>query len=111
VVVSGNGREALEALEKESFDMVLMDLQMPEMDGFEATTAIRKREGDGGARLPIVALTAHAMKGHREKCPAGGMDGYLTKPIRPQELDQLLETYLARRAESPESRESALSKK
>ena len=107
MVVSGNGREALEALEKESFDTVLMDLQMPEMDGFEATTAIRTREGDGRARLPIVALTAHAMKGHREKCLAGGMDGYLTKPIRPQELDQLLETYLARRAESPESRESA----
>jgi CheY-like chemotaxis protein len=63
VVVSGNGREALEALEKESFDLVLMDLQMPEMDGFEATTAIRKKEGDGGIHLPIVALTAHAMKG------------------------------------------------
>jgi two-component system sensor histidine kinase/response regulator len=111
VLVSGNEREALEALEKESFDMALMDLQMPEMDGFEATTAIRKRDGDGGVRLPIVALTAHAMNGDREKCLAGGMDGYLTKPIRPQELDQLLETYLARRAESPESRESALSKK
>jgi len=111
VVVAGNGREALDALEKESFDLVFMDVQMPVMDGFEATAAIRKKEGAGGIRLPIVALTAHAMKGDREKCFAGGMDGYLTKPIRPQELDELLQSYLARRAETPEARESILSKK
>src|SRR6267378_531265 len=111
VVVAGNGREALVALEKESFDLVLMDVQMPVMDGFEATAAIRKREGGKGIRVPVVALTAHAMKGDREKCLAGGMDGYLTKPIRPQQLDELLEKYLARRAETAEAQESTLSKK
>jgi len=97
VVVAGNGREALKAFENEDFDLLLMDLQMPEMDGFEATVAIRKKEKDRGNHLPIVALTAHAMKGDREKCLAGGMDGYLTKPIRPQELDELLEIYVAPR--------------
>src|ERR1700674_3999039 len=111
VVVVGNGLEALEALEKESFDLVLMDVQMPVMDGFETTAAIRKKEGGSGIRVPIVALTAHAMKGDREKCLAGGMDRYLTKPIRPQELDELLENYLVRRAETTEAQESTLSKK
>src|SRR5882762_4017859 len=111
VVVAGNGREALVALKKESFDLVLMDVQMPVMDGFEATAAIRKREGGKGIRVPVVALTAHAMKGDREKCLAGGMDGYLTKPIRPQQLDELLEKYLARRAETAEAQESTVSKK
>ena len=111
VVVAGNGLEALEALEKESFDLVLMDVQMPVMDGFEATAAIRKKEGSSGIRVPIVALTAHAMKGDREKCLAGGMDRYLTKPIRPQELDELLENYLVRRVETTEAQESTLSKK
>jgi signal transduction histidine kinase/CheY-like chemotaxis protein len=111
VVVAGNGRGALEALEKEYFDLVFMDVQMPVMDGFEATAAIRKKEGDSGIHLPVVALTAHAMKGDREKCLAGGMDGYLTKPIQPQELDELLQSYIARRAEAPEGRESILSKK
>ncbi|HKN76292.1 MAG TPA: response regulator [Candidatus Acidoferrum sp.] len=100
VVVAGTGLEALQALEKESFDLVLMDVQMPEMDGLEASAVIRQKEKGTGLRQPIVALTAHAMKGDREKCMAGGMDGYLTKPIRPQELDQLLEIYVARRMES-----------
>jgi PAS domain S-box-containing protein len=101
VVLAGNGREALEALTKGSFDLVLMDIQMPEMDGFEATAAIREKEKGVSARLPVIALTAHAMKGDREKCLAGGMDGYLTKPIRPRELDDVLESLLARRAEQP----------
>lgn len=108
VVVAATGLEALKALEKESFDLVLMDVQMPEMDGLEATTAIRKKEKGTGMRQPIVALTAHAMKGDREKCLAGGMDGYLTKPIRPQELDQLLELYAAKRVEAPNSAEHAV---
>jgi two-component system, sensor histidine kinase and response regulator len=75
-----------------------MDLQMPEMDGYEATAAIRDRERSTGSHLPIVALTAHAMTEDRDRCLAAGMDAYLTKPIKPRELDDLLETYLARRA-------------
>src|SRR6266446_1473136 len=110
VVVAGNGREALKAFEKEDFDLLLMDLQMPEMDGFEATVAIRKKEKDRGNHLPIVALTAHAMKGDREKCLAGGMDGYHTKPIRPQELDELLEIYVAPRKGAANEAEGILSK-
>jgi signal transduction histidine kinase/CheY-like chemotaxis protein len=97
VVVVANGRQALAALEKEKFDLVLMDMQMPEMDGFEATLAIREKEKGGGMRQPVVALTAHAMKGDRERCLAAGMDGYLSKPIRPQELDEILEGYAASR--------------
>ena len=110
MVVAGNGREALKAFENEDFDLLLMDLQMPEMDGFEATVAIRKKEKDRGNHLPIVALTAHAMKGDREKCLAGGMDGYLTKPIRPQELDELLEIYVAPRKGAANEAEGILSK-
>jgi signal transduction histidine kinase/CheY-like chemotaxis protein len=111
VVVAADGREALAAIEKEGFDLVLMDLQMPEMDGFEATVAIREKEKAGGARLPIVALTAHAMKGDREKCLAAGMDGYLTKPIRTVELDEVLKKYLARRSEPVTPPENILRKK
>jgi two-component system, sensor histidine kinase and response regulator len=98
VVVAGNGAEALEAMEKHVFDLVLMDVQMPEMDGLEATAAIRGKEKVSGKHQPIIALTAHAMKGDREKCIAGGMDGYLTKPIRPQELDDVLDDFIERRA-------------
>jgi len=98
VVVAGNGREALDALEKEKFDVVFMDVQMPEMDGLEATAAIREKEKSSGLHQPIIALTAHAMKGDREKCLAAGMDGYLTKPIRPQDLEAILDEYAARRA-------------
>src|SRR5580700_231130 len=108
VVVASTGLEVLRALEKESFDLVLMDLQMPEMDGFEATTGIREKEKGTGAHQAIVALTAHAMKGDREKCLAAGMDGYLTKPIRPQELDQLLEVYVSRRMEARNVTEPAM---
>jgi CheY-like chemotaxis protein len=97
VAVTANGREALDALEKSAYDLVLMDMQMPEMDGFEATAAIRERERFKGDHIPIIALTAHAMKGDRERCLAAGMDGYLSKPIRPQELDELLQKYVVRR--------------
>jgi signal transduction histidine kinase/DNA-binding response OmpR family regulator len=96
VLVGANGLEALAALKKEKFDLVLMDVQMPEMDGMEATEAIREEEKTSGEHQPIIALTAHAMKGDREKCLAAGMDGYLTKPIRTQELDEILEQYSAR---------------
>jgi two-component system sensor histidine kinase/response regulator len=97
VAMSCNGREALEALAADTFDLILMDVQMPEMDGFEATAAIRKNEVGKGTRIPIVALTAHAMKGDRERCLAAGMDEYLAKPIRPEELDELLEHFINRR--------------
>ncbi len=86
VTVAGNGRETLEALERERFDLILMDVQMPEMDGFEATAAIRARELSTGGHIPIVAITAHAMKGDRERCLAAGMDDYASKPIRAEEL-------------------------
>jgi CheY-like chemotaxis protein len=81
-----NGREAVDALEQESIDVVLMDLQMPEMDGFEATAAIRARERSTGERVPIVALTAHAMEGDRQRCLDADMDGYVSKPIDPANL-------------------------
>ena len=91
VVLAPNGRAALDALEGQAVDLVLMDVQMPEMDGFTATAAIREREAaSGGARLPIVALTAHAMKGDREKCLAAGMDDYLAKPVTPEALADVL---------------------
>jgi PAS domain S-box-containing protein len=94
VVVAANGREALAALEKRSYDLVLMDIQMPEMNGMEATARIREKEKLSGGHQPIVALTAHAMKGDQELCLTGGMDGYLAKPIRAQELDQILAQYV-----------------
>jgi signal transduction histidine kinase/CheY-like chemotaxis protein len=91
VVVASNGREALEALDKERVDLVLMDVQMPEMDGFEATELIRDREKGNGGHIPIVAMTAHAMKGDREKCLAAGMDDYMSKPIRAEDLFSVIE--------------------
>ena len=100
VQVAVNGREAVRALDKDRFDLVLMDVQMPEMDGMEATAAIRQKEKGSGLHTPIIALTANAMKGDREKYLASGMDGYLAKPIRPLELDDLLESQIARRMES-----------
>jgi PAS domain S-box-containing protein len=111
VAVAGTGLEALLALEKDSYDLVLMDVQMPEMDGLEATAAIRQKEKGTALHQAVVALTAHAMKGDREKCLAVGMDGYLTKPIRPQELDQLLEIYVARRMETPSVAETVAPRK
>jgi two-component system sensor histidine kinase/response regulator len=86
-----NGHEALAALEDETFDVVLMDVQMPEMGGMEATAAIREKEKLTGEHLPIIALTAHAMKGDRERCLAAGMDDYVTKPINTQRLFQAIE--------------------
>jgi PAS domain S-box-containing protein len=91
VVVTSNGREALAALDKEKFDLVLMDIQMPEMDGLEATRAIRAREKDTGSHLRIIAMTAHAMEGDREQCVAAGMDGYISKPIKARELYGVLD--------------------
>jgi two-component system sensor histidine kinase/response regulator len=98
VVVAGDGREALALLGVEPpagpppFDLVLMDVQMPEMGGFEATARLRAREKASGGRLPVLALTAHAMKGDQERCLAAGMDGYVAKPVRPAELWQAIES-------------------
>jgi signal transduction histidine kinase/DNA-binding response OmpR family regulator len=102
VVLAADGRQAIEALNQGSFDLVFMDVQMPEMDGLEATGIVRKNEEKTGKHQPIIALTAHAMTGDRDRCLAAGVDGYLTKPIRPQELDQILESYVNRRISLPE---------
>jgi CheY-like chemotaxis protein len=123
VEVAGTGREAVEAFERFSYAAILMDCQMPEMDGFEATTEIRRREAQRRARsgpsfvrqdalpassqivgnreretlhIPIIALTANALQGDRERCLEAGMDDYLTKPIRPAELKATLERWLSR---------------
>jgi PAS domain S-box-containing protein len=91
VTIATNGREALAALERDRFDLALMDVQMPEIDGFEATAAIRGGEQVGGRHLPILAMTAHAMKGDRERCLEAGMDGYIAKPIQAAELFAVIE--------------------
>ena len=91
VQIANNGREALEMLERQTFDVVLMDLEMPEMDGLSATAEIRRRELNAEGRVPIIAMTAHAVSSMREQCFKLGMDGYLTKPIQPQELFEALE--------------------
>ena len=90
VQVVNDGKEAIGRAQAEDFDLIFMDVQMPEMDGFEATTAIRAAEAGTGKHVPIVAMTAHAMKGDREKCLSVGMDGYLSKPIRIAELKQAI---------------------
>jgi CheY-like chemotaxis protein len=94
VTVTSNGHQALAALDEENYDVVLMDVQMPEMDGFEATSAIRVKESRTGAHIPIIAMTAHAMTGDRERCLAAGMDGYVSKPIHAKELFEAIETLL-----------------
>jgi CheY-like chemotaxis protein len=93
VTLAATGREALEVLEKERYDLVFMDMQMPEMGGLEATATIRERENGHDIHLPVIALTAHAMKADRERCLAAGMDDYLSKPIGVQELDDVLRRY------------------
>jgi PAS domain S-box-containing protein len=94
VTVAGDGREGLAALDKTAFDMALMDVQMPVMGGFEATAAIREKEKSTGGHIPIVAMTAHAMKGDRERCTQAGMDGYVSKPVKAQELLRAVEAAL-----------------
>src|SRR6185503_21222373 len=91
VTIAANGREAVAAIERAPFDVVLMDVQMPEMGGFDATAAIRALEHGGESHVPIVAMTAHAMKGDRERCLDAGMDEYLTKPLDPRQLCALVE--------------------
>ncbi|HTZ75886.1 MAG TPA: response regulator [Candidatus Aquilonibacter sp.] len=109
VTTAENGRAALTAIEKEKFDAVLMDVQMPEMDGFEATAAIRQSESSGGRHLPIIAMTAHALKSDEERCIASGMDAYISKPIRTSELFAVIDRVLANQpASAPDIRTSSL---
>jgi len=95
VVVAGNGRVALEALEKQTFDVVLMDVQMPEMDGLQATAAIREGELKSEKHIPIIAMTAHAMAGDKERCLEAGMDGYVSKPLRAEDIFLAIEEALS----------------
>jgi two-component system, sensor histidine kinase and response regulator len=111
VKVTSNGREALNALECATYDLVLMDVQMPEMGGIEATLALREREKITGSHQPVVALTALVIKGDKERCLAAGMDGYLSKPIRQHELDEILESYAIKsRSEMPDKKNSRTDK-
>lgn len=99
VIIADNGREALQKLKEESFDLMLMDAQMPEMDGYETTTRIRDMEKETGKHLPIVAITAHALKGDREKCLEAGMDEYLQKPIDAVQLHEVIERLVRKNRE------------
>jgi CheY-like chemotaxis protein len=90
VVVARDGRQAVESFARERFDLVLMDVQMPEMDGLEAARVIRERELASGTHTPILALTARALKEDRERCLSAGMDGYLSKPVRVAELEEAI---------------------
>lgn len=104
VSVACDGRAALTALEKEGFDLILMDVQMPEMDGFEATAAIREKEKSTGGHIPIIAMTAHALKGDHERCLSAGMDGYVSKPIRTTELFAAIESVIGKVSEGETDR-------
>jgi CheY-like chemotaxis protein len=109
VVVAATGREVLAKLEEQSFDLVLMDVQMPGMDGFAATAAIREKEQPGQLHLPIIAMTAHAMNRDRQLCMEAGMDDYIAKPIDIKQLKQAMrQVTLARTRPDRESREFSL---
>jgi CheY-like chemotaxis protein len=95
VSIANNGQVAVDLWQEQAFDLILMDLQMPVLDGISATRIIRQREQQRGGHIPIIAMTAHAIKGDRERCLAAGMDGYLSKPVRRQELAQAIEPLLA----------------
>ncbi len=107
-VLAQNGKEALASTQKEKFDLVFMDVQMPEMDGLAATAAIRESEKKSGTHLPIFAMTAHAMKGDRERCLQSGMDGYIAKPVRFSDIEQTL-AGLVRTAVTPAKASEQLS--
>lgn len=103
VTVAEDGKVALRELNKEMFDVVLMDVQMPNMGGFEATAVIRNREKATGAHVPIIAMTAHALKGDEERCIAAGMDAYISKPIRTSELFATIAKFVRRNEETTEA--------
>jgi len=104
-IVANNGKEAIEAWASQDIDVVLMDVQMPEMDGFEATHLIRAKEHQTGSHVPIIALTAHAMKGDRERCLEAGMDDYVSKPIHANELFSTIEAVLNSSVEAQSCRQ------
>lgn len=106
VTMLDNGREVLDAVQRQTFDLLLLDIQMPELDGWEVTRLIRAAEAEQNrTRLPIIAMTAHAMPGDRERCLAVGMDGYLAKPIDVAQLDELLMDQLRRKEAREDNRE------
>ena len=94
VQVAENGVQAMNMLKDNAFDLILMDIQMPELDGYETTRTIRLQETNSNRHLPIIAMTAYAVKGDREKCLAAGIDGYISKPIHPDKLRYEIETVL-----------------
>jgi CheY-like chemotaxis protein len=98
VVITENGQEAIVAFARTPFDLILMDVQMPKMDGFEATRVIRQQEAGTGKRVPIIAMTAHAMTGDRERCLQAGMDAYISKPLNAHELLDTVESLVADRS-------------
>ncbi len=95
VVVASNGRKALAAWESQELDLILMDVPMPEIDGFKAATAIRAKESQTGKHIPIIALTTHALTGDRDRCLGSGMDEYITKPLRARQLFETVERAIA----------------
>ncbi len=107
-IVAENGKQAIAALEKHKFDLVVMDVQMPEMGGIEATEEIRRKEKSNGGHVPIFAMTAHAMPGDRERCLAAGMDGYIPKPIDPKSFAQIIESGVSPSATAPGHNEKPL---
>jgi CheY-like chemotaxis protein/HPt (histidine-containing phosphotransfer) domain-containing protein len=104
VIVASNGKQAVGEVEKGQFDLILMDVQMPQLNGFEATAAIRAKEAGSPKRIPIIAMTAHAMKGDREKCLAAGMDGYVSKPVQAVELYEAIGSLLPAEPMTDDSR-------
>jgi len=110
VDVVANGREAVEAFQNSSYDLVFMDVQMPELDGFEATRVIREKEKGSERHIPIIAMTAHAMKGDRERCLEAGMDDYIPKPIQPKDMFEVIDKWANSKDEALIDLEEALSR-
>jgi CheY-like chemotaxis protein len=107
VVIANNGLEAVELYSKNEFDLVLTDIQMPEMDGFQATGLIQEQQEKSGRKVPIIAMTAHSMAGDREKCLSGGMDDYIAKPIGRKDLEAAIARNVNKPAEEPSSAKHA----